>query len=343
MPQLTSYTKDTETNILSNPPSADGELAFSTDSKKFFISDGTQWIIYKSFRNFASYDLDETYSVSTKPMYHFDTSDSSKLLNSNSASPSNGDSISKIICKSSGTELTSEIVTEQPTYVSATGTSFIGQSTGDARIGGKNILQFDGTQFLAYDYNYEQPQTSSRGWSFAYVGRVENIDAGLPTSIRTNDWNPVFGNTHNYGPALSHRPESGGNWLSYFYFNVKIGHVSSVNRNVTSIPPLHQTGNYPFIFLARTICASNGYIIQAYININNSQYSDITNSTSKILQNSYFGFILGATGTYKTSGNRHRGEIGEVLTFDSMLSTSDMNKLGNYLAAKWSLNWSDIL
>lgn len=343
MPQLTSYTKDTETNILANPPSADGELAFSTDSKKFFISDGTQWVIYKSFRNFASYDLDETYSVSTKPMYHLDASDSSTLLNSNSAAPSNGDSISKIVCKSSGKELTSEIVTEQPTYVSATGTSFIGQSTGDARIGGKNILQFDGTQFLAYDYDNLQPTTSSRGFSFAYVGRVENIDAGLPSSIRTSDFNPVFGGAYTYSPGFMFRPENGTNWYNHLYFGVRFGYTSQYNRAPTEIPAPHQTGNYPLIFIFRSICASNGYLAQAHININNSQYSDTLSATSQLFQNFYTGFILGANGQYKTSPGRHRGEIGEVLTFDSMLSTADINQLGNYLATKWSLNWSDII
>ena len=43
MPTLTSYTKSTEENILNNPPSADGEMAFSTDTKKLFISQGTEW------------------------------------------------------------------------------------------------------------------------------------------------------------------------------------------------------------------------------------------------------------------------------------------------------------
>lgn len=51
-----------------------------------------------------------------------------------------------------------------------------------------------------------------------------------------------------------------------------------------------------------------------------------------------------ALGVYKrsTPANFCNCNIGEILIFSSVLSSTDINLVGNYLANKWSISWSDV-
>ena len=66
MPQLTSYTKDTQSNILSNPPTADGQIAFATDTYQFYISEGTNWRSYQARKIYGNYALTESITLSSQ-------------------------------------------------------------------------------------------------------------------------------------------------------------------------------------------------------------------------------------------------------------------------------------
>ena len=44
----------------------------------------------------------------------------------------------------------------------------------------------------------------------------------------------------------------------------------------------------------------------------------------------------------KSDSNKFGGDFGELITFDAALSTADLNAVGDYLAAKWSLTWNTV-
>lgn len=333
MPQLTTYTKDTESNILSNPPTADGQIAFATDTYKFYISEGTNWRSYEANRIYGNYDLNETINMSTRPMYHIDASNINTVLNGNSSLPSDGDGVSSITCKATGKKMISEFATEQPTYVSASGTPIMGETTGDARIGGLNTMQFDGTQMLAYDYSGNNSFHRSTGWTAIIVVRPE-VDSG-----NAGGWVPIFGSSL-AGLSFTFRDN-----YNYPYFNYRLGTGSSYNMSMSSLgstAALDQVGNYPLILVARVSVNKSRYIISSDWNINNNQFTLVSSNTYLSSQNILQGMMLGGNNAYKTSDKRFHGEIGEFLFFDNMLNNNSVNTITNYLATKWSLNWSDL-
>lgn len=126
MADITSYRKDTERNILASPPTADGQLAFSTDTYKFFISVGDHWSVYYNSKNFGKYTLSDGYNLNYKPIYHLDASDSFFLRNAAGTTPSHLDSVTKIICKSTGKEITGSSSTA-PKYITEPGVPTIGK------------------------------------------------------------------------------------------------------------------------------------------------------------------------------------------------------------------------
>lgn len=51
---------------------------------------------------------------------------------------------------------------------------------------------------------------------------------------------------------------------------------------------------------------------------------------------------IGAQSNNGNPSGAFGGDIAEILVYDSELSTSNMNTLGNYLATKWGISWTDI-
>jgi hypothetical protein len=333
MPQLTSYTKDTESNILSNPPTADGQIAFATDTYKFYISDGTSWTSYKARKIYGNYDLTESINLSSKPMYHIDASSNNTVFNGSDSQALDGDGVASITCKATGKKMISDFATEQPSYITASGTPIMGETTGDARIGGLNTLQFDGSQMLAYDYSGQFSFHRFAGWTAIIVVRSE-VDSG-----NASGFVPIFGSSL-VGASFTFRDT-----YNYPYFNYRLGTGSSYNMGLSthgSTAALDQVGNYPLIFVARVSVNKSRYIISSDWNINNNQFTHTSSNTYSNSQNILQGMMLGGNYAYKTSSKRFHGEIGEFLFFDNMLNNNSVNTITNYLATKWTLNWSDL-
>ena len=327
MPQLTSYTKDTESNILANPPTADGQIAFATDTYTFYISDGTNWRSYQARKVYGNYALTESITLSSRPMYHIDASSISTVLNGSESQPSDGDGVASITCKATGKKMISDFATEQPTYVSASGTTIMGETTGDARIGGLNTMQFDGTQMLAYDYDGQSSFHRFSGWTGIIVFRAE-VDSG-----NASGFSPLFGGSLG-GAAATIRDA-----YDYPYFRF----MANVNRQLTSLGSTAVWDqNNPTLLITRYATNKSFYTTNLDWNVNNAQFTDSYSNTYTGTQIPQYGMMLGANYTYKTVNSRFHGEIGEFLFFDSMLNNKSVNKIANYLATKWSLNWSDI-
>ena len=331
MPELTTYTKDTESNILANPPTADGQIAFSTDTYKFYISEGTNWRSYQSRKIHGNYDINETTNISTRPMYHIDASSINTVLNGNDGQPADGDGVASITCKSTGKKMISEFATEQPTYVSASGTPIMGETTGDARIGGLNTMQFDGSQMLAYDYGGQSSFHRFTGYTGIVVFRAE-VDSG-----NTSGYVPLFGGVYVNAPGLMFRDN-----YTYPYIRTYID-SSYVNRtlsNLDSTAVFDQ--NSPTLLVVRYAVNKSLYSYNSDWNVNNAQFTDAYSAGYGGPLITVRGMMIGANGSCKGTDERFHGEIGEFLFFDSMLNNRSVNKIGNYLATKWSLNWSDV-
>ncbi len=331
MPELTSYTKDTESNILANPPTADGQLAFATDTYKFYISDGTNWRSYQANKVYGNYSVSESSVVSSPPLFHFDASDSSTVLNGSDSQPSNGDGVASITCKATGKKMISDFATEQPTYVSATGTPIMGETTGDARIGGLNTLQFDGAQMLAYDYNGQTAFNRFAGFTGIAVFRA------AVSSGNSSGWNPVFGGAVASGPSFIVRD-------LYDYASARM-YISgaAVSRSFSSAGLAADFAqNNPTLVVLRTAVNKSTYVQLLDFNVNNTQVTDTTSANYASSLLTLQGMMLGAQGNFKAITQRFHGEIGEFLFFDSMFNNSAVNTVANYLASKWGLNWSDL-
>lgn len=332
MPQLTSYTKDTESNILSNPPTADGQIAFATDTYKFYISDGTSWTSYKARKIYGNYDLTESITLSSRPMYHIDASSNNTVFNGSDSQALDGDGVASITCKATGKKMISDFATEQPSYIAASDTPIMGETTGDARIGGLNTLQFDGSQMLAYDYSGQSSFHRSAGYTGIMVVRIA-ISSG-----NGSGWQPFFGSSIG-GISFSYRDS-----YNYAYFNHRLGGGTSINRSQSSkgSSAKLQQSNLPFIFVSREYHNTTSYSLATNWNINNNQFADAYSTSIAAVQNEIYGMMIGANSAYKTNTKRLHGEIGEFFFFDSMLNNKSVNTIANYLATKWSLNWSDI-
>lgn len=80
--EIKNYTVDTAATIESSPAGSAGSMAFASDKKTLYISDGSSWVKRGSTHNNDKHTM---YSVETQstPYLHFDADVSSSLLNNN--------------------------------------------------------------------------------------------------------------------------------------------------------------------------------------------------------------------------------------------------------------------
>ena len=212
----------------------------------------------------------------------------------------------------------------------------MGETSGDARIGGNPVLQFDGNQLLTYDTNGTQGSTESYGMTGVLVFRQQATSTG-----NTSGFSGLFGSTRS-GMSVTYRDN-----YSYLYLSNRIGSQSNSWNIANSTMPNLSSIN-PVILFVRMGHSPYG-AVASYINFNqnNSQYFIQSNGNPSIAYTApspLHGMSLGANYNYGLTNSAYRlhGEIGEFLYFDSMLNNFNCNIIGNYLATKWSLNWEDI-
>lgn len=351
MPNLSSYTKATEASILASAPTADGEMAYSTDTNKLFLSDGTTWVEWESdgFSR-GSYSFDANTTVNVRPYRHIDFSDTTGMKNDSGSTPSNGDTISEITCKSTGKKLTQEVSVYQPKFISSAGTTPIagtshsGADT-DALIGGKSVLQFknsktDGQTWIADPPigNGEDPFIL-KNYSVFMVYRNAGGNNAYPSMIAT----PVTRSVTSYNYAffsLTDRSNLATGTNGYIMFsNYKLNSNSSAYS--ASIPI-----GYRNILYHNNSIRSSSHI--AFTKSNNSSPSnndiqgqhittDISNPSGPIMSGLSIGHGI-AGNTTTTWG----GEMGEIIFFREILSPSDANAIGAYLSSKWGITYTDI-
>ena len=353
MPNLSSYTKATEASILSSSPSADGEMAYSTDTNKLFLSDGTTWVEWRSdgFSR-GSYSLDANTTISARPYRHIDMSDTTGMKNASGATPSNGDTISEITCKSTGKKLTQDVSVYQPKFISSTGTaptagaSWTTDADADALINGKSVLQFknsktDGQTFIAEaPFGNGDDASFSKELSVFFVFRNAGGNNTYAPIISTPVTRTMIGNNYAlFGITDSQNVANGGS-NAYFRFNNHLGNsLSSAHAGTIEIGYRH------LIYHRQQISSSSLYGFTKFHNSKstNNDYSgqhistNLNNPTSPIIA----GLSI-AHGIQAPTTTSWGGEMGEIIMFRTVLSDSDVNAVGSYLSSKWGISWTDI-
>lgn len=134
---------------------------------------------------------------------------------------------------------------------------------------------------------------------------------------------PAISSDYDGAPFGRLNNHSGNTHMPFSDSNVYTGFCSSTRRSFNptwDLEQLHIWGEHS---------ASNDFAI--YIN-GNSVFSSGSNTVSVSNNTRYFG-----TGRDTSSIGNYFGTVAEVLFFDSVLSTSDRQKVEGYLAHKWGL------
>lgn len=347
MPTLTSYTKSTEANILSTPPTADGEMAFSTDTKKLFISEGTDWVFWRSDKTLGKYQLGAD-SVA-RPFHHIDASSTSQNLDSNGLVVGNGGSVAKIKDLASGEYLEAETALQQPTLVSESGTTPFALPSGDARINGLPVWQFNGSQFLEPSIEMKRQRIHTNSLTVMMVVRQVPQPKSADDSTDSVHYLSGFSYTAFCGlwNDTSFTSRTDTNTSKYTYNNIAgIGlNPSRINRyegdqgECSLITWRFAVNPYAnkYDVENRHVSSLGSQILYgtstAGVN-NNDTYRNSSSSTRSV---NLGGLRLGTNQTHST--NKMRGEIGEIIVWPESLSQDDYDKAGNYLSNKWGFTW----
>ena len=360
MANLATYTKDTEANITGSAPSGDGEMAFSTDTGKLFLSKGTVWVEWHSDREYGNYTLASgsgfaSATLDIRPTYHFDPSDASTVFEDDGGTISaaeNGDGVAQLTCKASGIKLEQDQGSAQPTYISSAGSYPLGETSGDdAMINSLPVLQFNDS-FMGYDPFGFGSQSQSRGATVAVVLRNRQATA---SAAGTAGYQGLFASAY-YGTALNqeHQMYFRDNYNPpYLYqggFNA-LDYWSAGATTLQTADPAWDDGT-PRILIGTVSCPgfdAGGYLEKAmWMNGTTAwwhRYLAASHVNRKQIVSA--GFMIGAVPTYgfTTGYQRWGGELGEFLWFNSALDRSTINLVGNYLADKWvgaTSDWADL-
>jgi hypothetical protein len=339
MATLTTYTKSTEANILSNPPSADGEMAFATDTKKLFLSEGTDWVFWSPTKYLGKYQLGS--ELVARPFNHIDISQTNTCLDSNGLAVTDGGSVARIRDLISNSYVETSTALQQPTMVSAAGTTPLALPNGDARINNLPVLQFDGSQYLNPSIEMKRNRIYASGVTVMAVIRQTPQPKNLDNTADSLYWIP----DGNYSAVTGQynsiwiAPRKDSNVSKYWYNGFNGLGINTQGMNYydgdqgectlfTARGSINPNSNRQDIMLR--IVTSLGSQ-KTY----NTEYSRSTNASTDDYE--FGGVQIGTNAQYSTY--TMRGEIGEIIWWSESLSDSDYNKAGQYLSSKWGFTW----
>ena len=349
MADLTTYIKDTEAGILATVTGGDGKMAFSTDTGKFFLSEGTNWVEWKSTREYGNYALGGS-EISVRPLYHLDPSSTAHVKDTGGSVPVQDEGVASLTCKASGRVLTQTTGSNQPTYlVDATTPPIAG--TGDGRINSLNTLQFNTQEYLAHDHNGSQEGSrESHGYTGMAVIRLTEGPSGntagrlgllgpheegsrLSTAFDLyfdDDVDPPQWNFLGGGLANVWQAAGTANGLYTASATIDDGDPVLIHWCVSSGPETDRA-----VIANCTTGGTHSWFRQSTLGTN------VTRSLIRLP-----GLALGRAARWDTATYRFQGEVGEVLIWNSVVSHADLNTAGAYLATKWGtgtdVQWTDL-
>lgn len=327
---LNQYTKAPEATIIANPPTADGAMAFSTDTKKLFLSDGSNWIQWNSDKDFSRYQIANEYF--SKPLWHIDPSDGSTIKQASGFPAVNSSLAAHVTCKASQLTLYPSLESSAPMYVSSPGTnSYLGDQ--DAMINGLPVLQFSGDKRLQIGSNFHPDYITHsnavtvfcvfRNTKQSLVGTDNPIYGTTPGVSNGSGMNTSIRNSYfrTGGPLVN-----GNNWKTKY------------NSSGERILDLEQSKARLHFWAASSNSPATNYHTYSRV-VENGDSFEYTHTGSRGHGYILSGLMLGSNPEYSTK--YYYGEIGELLVWGQSLSRVQINSIGTYLSQKWGVEWSN--
>lgn len=178
---------------------------------------------------------------------------------------------------------------------------------------GNNKIDFDGTEWLAGN-----PPTINGDFTYFIVGNITNVSVNRGTISASNTGtNPAW------------RARMSTNSKSFVLTNQ--GGGFEVNESVDSISFGTQE--------IWSVAVDLGTDVSFYEDGVLLGTPDANTRTS--IQNPTDDFTWGAS--QNTGSEPYLGDMSEVLIFNRLLTASEQNQIGNYLAAKYALTWTTVV
>ena len=340
MPTLTTYTKSTEANILSTPPSVDGEMAYATDTKKLFLSEGTNWVFWSPTKHLGKYQLGA--GTVARPFNHIDISQTSTCLDSDGLPVTNGGSVARIRDLVSNSYIEASTALQQPTMVSDSGTFPLVLPTGDARINSLPVLQFNGTQYLNPSIEMMRNRIYASGMTVMFVCR----QTPQPKNADNTADSVHYDSTGNYSAvcgqwkSISITPRKDSNVSKYWYTQFNKMTITKTYSNRYDGDAGECT-----LFTARASNNPNSNrqdvswrVVSSLGSQKNSTEGEYHRQTTGSDTDIPFGGLqLGINSNH--SAYPMRGEFGEIIFWSESLSDLDYKTAGEYMANKWGFTW----
>jgi len=178
--------------------------------------------------------------------------------------------------------------------------------TGVESINAQNALDFNGAKVLA-----------APSGLYAIGGGNNTLFAVLSLDNTSADQRPISGST-----------ASGTRYGCLF--NVVTGEYGVINN--TSFSPASQALSFN----------TNTHIIGLYRNGANVTgfYDGATTASAAAVNLTATSFFIGARNSTPLSGLD--GQIAEIIVYNSLLTTDEMNDVGDYLSSKWGCTWAGL-
>lgn len=190
-------------------------------------------------------------------------------------------------------------------------------TTGSATLNGKNVLALDGGDHLLYLGNTAIGPNASVFIVCEQLVSVVNAGIFVPfASSSSDDYNTPNAFCLTTGDASN-------------FFNAV--------RTLSVIADYPGVGVMPAAVWTARLTSAGATALYRNGGTPNSASAANTYGTADS------GLLIGARyigGTYGTANLN--GNIGEIVAYDSALSTTNMNLVGNYLAAKWGFTWTNV-
>jgi hypothetical protein len=185
-----------------------------------------------------------------------------------------------------------------------------GPTTGTNTIGGKNALYFAGAQYLA------------SASTTAFIGSTNQVYSAFMVCYTNGGVTVMLSLDNVSGNRMPQLFTAQGSSL----YSARI--LPSVAQDFSAATI---TANTPFI---PTAVLSTTYI-EARIN-------GVTNGSTALSGNTASLSSPLWVGDFQSGGNALVGAIGEVIIYPTVLTNAEINVIGNYLAAKWSISWTNL-
>lgn len=340
---INKYIKDTEHNILLNDRTVDGTFAFATDTGRLFLSDNNRWIVWEPKSKQSRFEYPGLDLVlDSQPLVLIDATDMSTMYNSTNTRLSDLDADESQVARIDNLttckyNLQQPSFTRQPTCVK----NLFGNQPG---------IRFDSQQTL---FSQTAPMRDTGSFTLMLVMRNHTIHntwetprADVSPPIRRGicgDYNyRSVSNTKSFGLALFEQPT----YLRYYLNGARINSDANyLDINVNTDNNLNDVGvdphNDPMII---TYIGDGNTRLEkqtmAHLSFNGGLYSSQRmNSGGDFYE--LTSFALGTGGRAGSTTYDGDLDVGYCVLFNDVLTSAQLNTLGNHLADKFNTTWKN--